>query len=143
MEKSIYTTAYLKKAIEDDIKGALFISDILVDVEEIEDQFKIGILIEGLSYSFNVKMDEINTALQVAISMLKSQLILYAISCLKDKHKTVLKEAVAPTITNTLLYQTAKEAQEQANEMVEIINQFDILKGTYYEKINKRARSSN
>lgn len=136
----------LCKALENDIKGYLLSDSVEVSVteglrkkgEEMEGVYNIGIVIGkakkgGLYYGFTVDQADIKITAEVAIRMLQSQLILYAIECLKAGKKVSVPPAKPPQVESTLLGGNAIMAQKDWLSTAEAVNSYSIFKDTYYD----------
>lgn len=135
----------IKKAILDDTQAFLMTEQVNVDAEIIESDdnkkyVKVGILIAGLSFSFTSEYDDLKISFEVALKMLQSQLVIYAIECLKNKHKAHIPAIHIPAMTHTLIKSSPMTAIEHYIELAGAVGSFNIFEGTYYQFTKGKAK---
>lgn len=137
----------IKEKMLCDTKAFLMTNEVIVDMQEQGNgYYMIGILIAGLSVSVTTEWDSVSTSFEVTLKILHAQLVLYAIECLKNKHRAVVPQAIVPDITNSFIYQNLEKATEHYTQLASVVNSFNLFEGTFYDKntkpILKRTGSS-
>jgi len=143
------------EAIKQDVQSLLLTENVEVTVLDNKDDrtipvgmIRFGILIGkgrkgGLLFSADVHKDEINTALNNCILMIRSQLVLYAIACLEKGHVATIEDVFMPNITHTVLFSGNEESRNQAAALSAMVGAFNIFEGTYFngDKIPRVAKT--
>lgn len=132
------------EAIKQDVQALLLIENVEVTSLESKDDrtipvdmIRFGILIGkgkkgGLLFSADVHKTELATALNNCILMIRSQLVLYAVSCLENGYIAPLQDIYMPNVTHTLVFSSNTEANNQAAALSAIVGTFNIFEGTYF-----------
>ena len=132
------------EAIKQDVQSILLTDNVEVTVvDHTQDKsipiemIRFGILIGkgkkgGLLFSADVHVSDLKTALNNCLTMIKSQLVLYAVSCIEQGHKARVNNVFMPEITHTIIFSDNNEAKIQTSALTSIVSVFNIFEGTYF-----------
>lgn len=134
------------EAIKQDVQAILLTDNVEVTVLEHsqdstvdKENIRFGILVGkgkkgGLLFIADINKLDLTTAMENCITMIRSQLVLYAIACLEKAHKAKLGDIFIPHITHTVLFKNNEAAQSSVLANGTIVGAFNIFEGTYFNE---------